>query len=233
MKKLVYGAMCALLPISAYGATGAEYPFPVNMKVSIQKGAEPLLKSGSSVVFPIINTFSVNMPNGDLPFVLETSGGDEIPMVKDGEEYLLQSAITVDEEVRFAPDPDTAGKPVRVVLEGPISLGHIHFDSGSAKLNYEAKLVIKEMAQQMVNSGLLAAYLVGTTDRAGSEDANLELSLKRARAASRYLETKLANLGALNPVIKVESMGEYESKSKDGIVDPFDRKVSVLVYPII
>ncbi|MEY3455315.1 MAG: hypothetical protein RLZZ92_435 [Actinomycetota bacterium] len=90
---------------------------------------------------------------------------------------------------------------------------------------------LTEMAKQMYNSGLLGAYLVGMTDRAGSNDSNLALSLKRVNVASKYLSKKLANLGATGAVIKTENMGEYLASTKDGLVDPFDRKVSVLIYP--
>jgi outer membrane protein OmpA-like peptidoglycan-associated protein len=85
----------------------------------------------------------------------------------------------------------------------------------------------------MFNSGLLSAYLVGMTDSAGSEKANLALSAKRASAASKYLSKKLSQLGVFGAVITTESMGEYLSTTKNGVIDPYERKVSVMVYPTI
>lgn len=230
-KKLIIGMAILALPTLAISSSASEYPFPTEMKVTIERGDEPLMKSKSSVVYPVVNKFTVTMPNGDTEFVLEKESGDEIPMTKVGSEYLLQSPVVVGENIFFGADSQTAGRPVRVMLQGPINLGHVHFNSGSAKLTVEGKLVIAEMAQQMYNSGLLGAYLVGMTDRAGSEDANLALSLKRVNAASKYLSRKLAQLGASGAVIKTENMGEYLASTKDGVVDPFDRKVSVLIYP--
>lgn len=230
-KKLIIGMTILALPTLTVSSSASEYPFPTEMKVTIERGDEPLMKSNSSVVYPVINKFTVTMPNGDAEFVLEKESGDEIPMVKDGGEYLLQAPVAVGENIFFGADSQTAGRPVRIMLQGPINLGHVHFNSGSAKLTTDGKLVITEMAQQMYNSGLLGAYLVGMTDRAGSEDANLALSLKRVNAASKYLSKKLAQLGASGAVIKTENMGEYLASSKDGVVDPFDRKVSVLIYP--
>ena len=232
-KKLIYGAVLMALPSLAVTASATEYPFPVNMQVTIERGENPILKSASSVVYPIVNKFTVTMPNGDVPFVLEDENGDEVKMVKDGEEYLLQSPVAVGDNIFFGSNLETAGKPVRVVLEGPIQLGHVHFAPGSSRLNEEAKYVLGEMAQQMVNAGLLGAYLVGMTDRSGSDAANLTLSMKRASAASKYLSKKLARLGAENPKITMENMGEYLASTKDGAIDPYDRKVSVLVYPIV
>ncbi len=230
-KKLVIGITLLALPTLAISASASEYPFPTEMKVTIERGNEPLMKTNSSVVYPVVNKFTVNMPNGDAEFVLEKETGSEIPLIKEGDEYLLQSPVAIRENIFFGADSQTAGRPVRVMLQGPINLGHIHFNSGSAKLTADGKFVIAEMAQQMYNSGLLGAYLVGMTDRAGSEDANLALSLKRVNAASKYLSKKLAQLGASGAEIKTENMGEYLSSSKDGVVNPFDRKVSVLIYP--
>ncbi len=72
MKKiLVIGTTILALPIFAISAGASEYPFPTEMKVTIERGDEPLMKSKSSVVYPVINKFSVTMPNGDADFVLE------------------------------------------------------------------------------------------------------------------------------------------------------------------
>ncbi|NDE95840.1 MAG: hypothetical protein EB045_01800, partial [Actinobacteria bacterium] len=132
------------LPALAMSASASEYSFPTEMTVTIERGEEPLMKSNSSVVYPVINKFTVTMPNGDTEFVLESESGDEISMVKDGGEYLLQSSVAVGDNVFFGTDSQTAGRPVRVMLEGPINLGHVHFNSGSAKLSVEGKMVIAE-----------------------------------------------------------------------------------------
>ncbi|NDE47460.1 MAG: hypothetical protein EB019_00585, partial [Actinobacteria bacterium] len=74
------------LPALAMSASASEYSFPTEMTVTIERGEEPLMKSNSSVVYPVINKFTVTMPNGDTEFVLESESGDEISMVKDGGE---------------------------------------------------------------------------------------------------------------------------------------------------
>lgn len=232
-RKLLASIAISIAPALALPAMATEYPFPTNMKVTIERGDEPIEKTNSSVVYPIINKFMVSMPNGDAQFVLERETGEVLPMVANAGDYLIQSPVTLGENVFFGTDTQTAGTPVRVMVQGPINLGHVHFSSSSAILTKEAKAVLREMANQMQISGLLGAYLVGMTDRAGSEDANLSLSLKRVNAASKYLSKKLNALGVTGAVIKTEYMGEYESASKDGVVNPFDRKVSVLVYPVI
>jgi hypothetical protein len=94
------------------------------MRVTIERGETPILKNKSSLVYPIVSKFSVNMPNGDSEFVLQDENGIDLQMVKDGDEYLLQDNIAVGEGVFFGPDSQTATKPIRVLLEGPINLGH-------------------------------------------------------------------------------------------------------------
>lgn len=227
---IVLSASVLALPALALGSQATEYSFPTEMRVTIERGETPILKNKSSLVYPIVSKFSVNMPNGDSEFVLQDENGIDLQMVKDGDEYLLQDNIAVGEGVFFGPDSQTATKPIRVLLEGPINLGHVHFASGSAKLSEEARYVLGEMATQMFNSGLHSAFLVGKTDRSGGEAGNLALSLRRALVASRYLSMKLEDLGVNDPQITVENMGEYLSPVT-GPINPYERKVSVLVYP--
>lgn len=232
-QKILAAIAVSIAPALALPAMATDYAFPTNMKVTIERGDEPIEKTNSSVVYPIINKFMVSMPNGDVQFVLEKENGEELQMVANAGDYLIQEPVALGENVFFGTDTETAGRPVRVMVQGPINLGHVHFASSSATLSKDAKAVLREMARQMQTSGLLGAYLVGMTDRAGSENANLSLSLKRVNAASNYLNKKLSDLGVTGAVIKTEYMGEYESVSKDGVVNPFDRKVSVMVYPVI
>jgi outer membrane protein OmpA-like peptidoglycan-associated protein len=116
-------------------------------------------------------------------------------------------------------------------LQGPIDIGHLHFSSGSAALSNDAKIALNEIALQMMQSNLTAAYLVGTTDRVGSASSGMTLSLKRVNAAAAYLKSRLVIMGITNAVITTENMGEYLSNSKDGSANPEDRKVTVTIYP--
>ena len=89
------------------------------------------------------------------------------------------------------------------------------------------------MAKEMADSNLTSAYLVGMTDINGSDQANVLLSEKRASNAAVYLEKKLEALGVNDAVITMEGMGEYLADQKNGTVNGFDRKVSVLIFPTI
>jgi outer membrane protein OmpA-like peptidoglycan-associated protein len=71
------------------------------------------------------------------------------------------------------------------------------------------------------------------TDRVGDDESNLMLSEKRVNNAAAYLEKKLEALGVTDAVITAEHMGEYMADQKNGTVNGFDRKVSVLIFPTI
>jgi outer membrane protein OmpA-like peptidoglycan-associated protein len=228
---LAVAVACSILTLN--GAQATEYSFPTGMSVSIERDALPTYSENSNIVYPVVNYFSVNMPNGDENFALRTEDGEDLPVIKQGDKYFINSHIALGENVYFGPDIQNVADPVRVIVDGPINVGHVHFNSSSSKLSSQAKMALSLMAEEMFNSNLTSAYLVGMTDRAGGDSANLSLAGKRVAAAASYLKKKLGELGVLNPVIQTETMGEYLSTSKDGSVNLNDRKVSVMIYPKI
>jgi outer membrane protein OmpA-like peptidoglycan-associated protein len=232
-RKVVLAVAVACSSLTLNGAQATEYSFPIGMSVSIERDALPTYSENSNIVYPVVNYFSVNMPNGDENFALRNEDGQDLPVIKQGDKYFINSHIALGENVYFGPDVQNVADPVRVIVDGPINVGHVHFKSSSSKLSSQAKRALSLIAEEMFNSNLTSAYLVGMTDRSGGESANLVLANKRAEAAASYLKKKLAGLGVMDPVITTESMGEYLSTSKDGVVNLKDRKVSVLIYPTI
>ena len=232
-RKVVLAVAVACSSLTLNGAQATEYSFPIGMSVSIERDALPTYSENSNIVYPVVNYFSVNMPNGDENFALRNEDGQDLPVIKQGDKYFINSHIALGENVYFGPDVQNVADPVRVIVDGPINVGHVHFKSSSSKLSSQAKRALSLIAEEMFNSNLTSAYLVGMTDRSGGESANLVLANKRAEAAASYLEKKLAGLGVMDPVITTESMGEYLSTSKDGVVNLKDRKVLVLIYPTI
>lgn len=211
-----------------------DYPFPTGMQVTVERGDDPVYAEKSNVVYPVVNYFSGIFPDGNESFSLQHDGGKEITYSEsDDNRFLLNHKVMPSDSIYFAPDTMTVTKPIRVLLSGPIDLGSVAFNSGSAKLTPQAKVALQEMAMQMMGSGLTSAYMVGNTDRAGSINANLLLSRKRVDAAAAYLRTRLAVLGVANFSVKTENMGEYLSKTADGRSNASDRKVTVLIYPTL
>ena len=232
-RKAVFAVAIACTGLTMFSAQATEYPFPTGMSVSIERDSLPTYSENSNVVYPVVSYFTVDMPNGDLDFSLRTEDGEDLAVIKQGDKYFINSHIAIGENVYFGPDIQNVADPVRVLIDGPINLGHVHFNTSSSKLTSEAKTALTLMAKEMSDSNLTSAYLVGMTDRSGGDSANLALANKRASAAASYLKKKLAGLGVMDPVITTETMGEYLSNSRDGVVNLKDRKVSVLIYPTI
>lgn len=234
MKQKVASALAFIVAgLSMNGAAAAEYTFPTAMKVNIEKDTVPVYKQGSNVVYSVVNYFTVLMPNGDQSFALKDESGAELPVSKQGDQYFINADVPAGQVVYFGPDTETVATPVRVMMDGPISIGHVHFPTAGAKLSADAKKALRLIAKEMAASNLTSAYLVGMTDRSGSNDANLSLGERRAQTAARYLQKKLAALGVIKSAITTETMGEYLSDKNDGVVNQFDRKVSILIYPTV
>lgn len=234
MGKKAFVAVAALIStMSMVGAQATEYSFPTGMMVSIEKNELPSFKEGSNVVYSVVNYFTVTMPNGDENFSLRTEAGDNLALIKQGDRYFINSHIPLGESVYFGPDIQNVADPVRVMIEGPINLGHVHFVSGSSSLSAMAKKALRLMAKEMADSNLTSAYLVGMTDINGTDEANVLLSEKRASSAAAYLEKKLKSLGITDAMITTEGMGEYLADQNKSAAISFDRKVSVLIYPTI
>ena len=234
MKKIFISVTAAMLTsVSALIAQATEYAFPTGMSVNLERDDVPSYKSGSTVVYPVVNYFAVQMPHGDENFVLKNEAGETLTVSMDGDRYFVDAEIPAGQVVYFGPNAETVAQPIRVMLNGPINIGHLHFASGSAALTAETRKALRLVAKEMKDSNLTSAYLVGMTDRSGSESANLTLSEKRAAVAAAYLNKKLTALGVTNSSITTENMGEYLSEKRDGTVNSFDRKVSILIYPTV
>jgi outer membrane protein OmpA-like peptidoglycan-associated protein len=171
-RKVVLAVAVACSSLTMIGAQATEYSFPTGMKVSIERDSLPTYSENSNIVYPVVNYFSVNMPNGDEEFALRTEDGEDLPVIKQGDKYFINSHIALGENVYFGPNVQNVADPVRVLVDGPINVGHVHFNSSSSKLSSQAKMALALMAEEMFNSNLTSAYLVGMTDRAGGDSAN-------------------------------------------------------------
>jgi outer membrane protein OmpA-like peptidoglycan-associated protein len=232
MKKwLVPATALSLLVSGGAIARATDYPFTTGMAVTIEKGEMPTYEVGSNRVYQIVSYFTANFPNGDDQFVLTKENGEVLTVMKEGDRYYVDADVPINEKVYFGPDEQNVGEPIRVLLQGPINIGHVHFAVGSSRLSLSAKEALQIVAQEMAAHNLASAYLVGMTDRTGNASANVALSSKRASVTAAYLTAELSSLGVEDPQITTEGMGEYLSTNKDGTTNPYDRKVSILLYP--
>jgi outer membrane protein OmpA-like peptidoglycan-associated protein len=66
----------------------------------------------------------------------------------------------------------------------------IYFDAGSARLTNIAKAILDGVALRMRNDLNSTAVITGFSDSVGTEEANLDISRRRAEAAKEYLVTR-------------------------------------------
>lgn len=103
----------------------------------------------------------------------------------------------------------------------------LHFSSGSAKLNSQARSLVREALAIIHHKGRADIAIIGHTDRTGSEDANRKLSLARADAVRRLLIAE----GIPEDAISVSWHGENEPvvPTRDGVSEPRNRRVELVV----
>lgn len=105
----------------------------------------------------------------------------------------------------------------------------ILFDSGSARLSPAAQVVLDNAVAQIRSLDIRQIEIIGSTDRVGSDAANLALSRRRAEAVrdallakgmSRYVRVVIISGGeTLQPLVRTE----------DGIADPQNRNVVIVM----
>lgn len=96
-----------------------------------------------------------------------------------------------------------------------VSLGDLHFATGSAKLTSEAKSVL-DGALANINAISSSLTVEGHTDSRGSESFNLDLSQRRAQSVVDYLVSKSVSSSRLNPIGKGEGSPVASNDTREG-----------------
>ena len=125
--------------------------------------------------------------------------------------------------IRFEPDQGGAPAPSP---EGParVELSAVQFEYDSARLTYQARLQLDELADALESNDLRPFYfsVQGHTDSIGSDAYNRALSLRRARAVKRHLVAE----GNVSPGRLIEvGLGESFPVLPDAPADERNRRV--------
>ncbi|NNK88843.1 MAG: OmpA family protein [Flavobacteriaceae bacterium] len=105
----------------------------------------------------------------------------------------------------------------KLMTEGQISTNGILFDSGSANIKPQSYGIIRQIYQVLVQEESMRLNIVGHTDADGSDEANLELSKKRAAAVKDALVTVYKiNSNRLETDGKGESDPVGDNNTSDG-----------------
>ena len=101
----------------------------------------------------------------------------------------------------------------------------VFFDFDQSNISSAAQAVIQEAADAYRVNGIAEISLIGHTDRAGSDQYNLALSMRRANA----VREALVALGISDAVILVSGQGEFEPlvPTADGMREPQNRRTSI------
>ncbi len=103
----------------------------------------------------------------------------------------------------------------------------VRFETGSAtKLTSESAVVTSELNKTLAKWPAPQLMVVGHTDRAGTDQANDALSLKRAQTVAQYL---VALGGITADRIEVAGRGEREPlvPTEDGVAEAANRRVEI------
>lgn len=123
------------------------------------------------------------------------------------------------------PAPPPPPPPVNEVQCGEQMPMFIYFDWDSATPPPEASATVALIAENRAVCGWNAFSVVGHTDRSGSDSYNFPLSVERARAVARMMES--AGIDASS--MAVDGRGETERKVEtlDGERNPSNRRVEI------
>ena len=103
----------------------------------------------------------------------------------------------------------------------------LYFESGAAALSEESKKLFPEIEAAVKQRAPCDVNIIGHADRTGSKDANIKISLERAKFVHSWLLGRNLEIEK----IVVESYGEEDPliPTPDGVAEPRNRRVEVLI----
>lgn len=108
---------------------------------------------------------------------------------------------------------------------GRASLGAIQFEYNSTDLTPAGRAQVEELAKAIQNLGSQNFRIVGHTDASGSEQYNMTLSQRRARAVVKLLTSKY---GIDEERLTSDGLGESNLLEKGDPNSPKNRRVEVI-----
>jgi len=127
-------------------------------------------------------------------------------------------------EARPAAQPPAAAQPA------PSAVGkefRVYFDFDKSNLTAEARQIVQQAAAEAKSGGSARLQLVGKADRSGTDQYNLRLSERRAKAVVEAL----VSAGIPRDNIQSRAVGESEPPvpTPDGVREPRNRVVEITI----
>ena len=139
--------------------------------------------SGSLGCSTLQTSQNVSVRNAESGVVKTTSSGDCGPVAAAPQPVTPQRVAAAP----ASPPP----KPTPVVSKPVVTIsGDIAFDVNSSAIKPAFRAELDSIAQRLQSSGVNRFTIVGHTDSDGSEEYNLKLSERRAKAVADYLATR-------------------------------------------
>jgi outer membrane protein OmpA-like peptidoglycan-associated protein len=125
------------------------------------------------------------------------------------------------------PPGSGASDAARVAADGPIKVGEVHFNSGSAELTPGGARVAGEAVARIRSMAPAKVRVVAFTDRVGDAAYNLVLSKERALSLTAMLE----RVGLPRGMVEVVGNGEDDlpEPTADGVAEPLNRCAGIFV----
>lgn len=103
----------------------------------------------------------------------------------------------------------------------------LYFPLNSERLSDSALAALDELVKYIKSSGNVTITINGHTDRLGSDDYNMNLSLRRAR----YIAKALVTAGISDSLIRFFGFGETDPAvpTEDGAAEPKNRRVEIYI----
>ena len=104
------------------------------------------------------------------------------------------------------------------------------FDAGEAEIKPGFRSTMDKLSDVIIRYGKTSLTIVGHTDAEGSKENNQGLSLRRAAAVQKYLESRNVNPARLATVGKGETEPVSDNKTEAG--RRANRRVEIFVEPV-
>lgn len=188
----------------AYEALEKSYGKPVHVAIQVQKERFRMWINGDKI-FDAPKAVPANQVMNQLFFEVSPTNYAE-------EQY----GVFVGNIKVATGKPDTRHK---LVEEGKFSTNGILFDFQSAVIKPESYGVVKEIASVLKEYGTIKVKVVGHTSSDGDDNANMELSRKRAAAVKDLLVSEFSiDAARIETEGKGESQPVADNKTKEGKV---------------
>ena len=165
-------------------------------------------------------------PDGSRSGIIIKTGGQEISVTEPYQGVSLTGG-KVEQKTFTAAEVDKLFPEVLKSLPEKQLSFTLHFESSGTRLTPESTAELKQIRQEISRRPAPEVVVTGYTDRVGAEDANLRLSLDRAK----LIRDILISDGVPANLIQIVGRGELDPEvpTADNVPEPRNRRVEISV----